>query len=55
MEAILLVTEWDEFKTADWSEISQLVHSKVLFDGRNILSNHEEIQANWQYKSIGQA
>ncbi|WGT40572.1 UDP-glucose/GDP-mannose dehydrogenase family protein [Lysinibacillus sp. 1 U-2021] len=55
VEAILLVTEWDEFKTADWSEISQLVHSKVLFDGRNILSNHEEIQANWQYKSIGQA
>lgn len=54
-EAILLVTEWDEFKTADWSEISQLVHSKVLFDGRNILGNHEEIQANWQYYGIGQA
>ncbi|MEY2371411.1 UDP-glucose dehydrogenase family protein [Lysinibacillus capsici] len=52
-EAILLVTEWDEFKTVDWSEISQLVHSKVLFDGRNVLSNHEEIQANWQYKGIG--
>ncbi|KGR86928.1 UDP-glucose dehydrogenase family protein [Lysinibacillus boronitolerans] len=53
-EAILLVTEWDEFKTVDWSEISQLVHSKVLFDGRNFLSNHKEIQTNWQYYGIGQ-
>lgn len=54
-EAILLVTEWDEFKTADWLEISQLVHNKVLFDGRNILNNHKEIQTNWQYYCIGQA
>ena len=52
-EAILLVTEWDEFKTADWSKLGDFVHSKVLFDGRNALKDNKEIRTNWQYTGIG--
>ncbi|HAK00231.1 MAG TPA: nucleotide sugar dehydrogenase, partial [Bacteroidales bacterium] len=36
--AILVITEWDEFKEYNWSRIySQMLKPAFLFDGRNIL------------------
>ncbi|MBM6997262.1 UDP-glucose/GDP-mannose dehydrogenase family protein [Paenibacillus sp. DXFW5] len=40
-DATLLVTEWEEFIQADWSSLSKLMKSEVIFDGRNMLKTHE--------------
>ena len=52
-EAILLLTEWSEFLTADWGRLSTLVERPVVLDGRNAL-RREEVTANgFQYLGIG--
>ncbi|WP_342510048.1 UDP binding domain-containing protein [Sporosarcina sp. FSL K6-2383] len=33
--AVLLVTEWEEFIEADWTTIHKLVKEQIIFDGRN--------------------
>lgn len=38
-DAVLLVTEWNEFRLPDWDRIKQLVKTPVVFDGRNIYDN----------------
>ena len=35
-DAIILVTEWDEFRGVNFSEIGKTMNQKILFDGRNI-------------------
>ena len=36
-DAILLVTEWQEFIEADWAKLMTYSNNAVVFDGRNIL------------------
>jgi UDPglucose 6-dehydrogenase len=38
-DAVLLVTEWNEFRLPDWTRVKQLLKSPVVFDGRNIYDN----------------
>jgi len=52
-DTIVLVTEWDDFKLANWTKIGELVKRRILFDGRNVLDSHEEIKHNWLYKGVG--
>lgn len=47
--ALLIATEWDEFKAADLSA----VHSKTVFDGRNIYRPADMQAAGFTYYSIG--
>ncbi|HLG42675.1 MAG TPA: UDP-glucose/GDP-mannose dehydrogenase family protein, partial [Planctomycetota bacterium] len=35
-DALVLVTEWDEFRTPDFDEIKRRLRAPVIFDGRNI-------------------
>ena len=42
-EAVLLVTEWEEFVRADWEELLALTKNATIFDGRNVLHNHKLI------------
>jgi UDPglucose 6-dehydrogenase len=52
-DALLLLTEWDEFKTLPWLAIKKRMLSPLLFDGRNLL-NPDEIRAlGFTYTSIG--
>jgi UDPglucose 6-dehydrogenase len=37
-DAILVMTEWDEFKQLDWDYVAESVTSKVIVDARNILN-----------------
>ena len=34
-DALLLLTEWNEFRRPDFDKIKQLIKSPVIFDGRN--------------------
>lgn len=52
-DALLLITEWDEFKQANWQAIAQVMKSPLIIDGRNILSEEEIRQAGLTYRGIG--
>jgi len=52
-DAIFLLTEWTEFRYPDWSEISNLVKKKVIFDGRNIYDRNELNKLGFDYFCIG--
>jgi UDPglucose 6-dehydrogenase len=52
-EAIVLLTEWDEFQGADWELLSRLVQRPLLLDGRNTLSAEQVSACGFQYVGIG--
>lgn len=52
-EAILLLTEWSEFREIDWQRVSQLVERPLVIDGRNMLSAEEVNSQGFDYVSIG--
>ncbi|MFT7230754.1 MAG: UDPglucose 6-dehydrogenase, partial [Bacteroidia bacterium] len=52
-DALLLVTEWSEFKLPDWDVISTKLKSKVVFDGRNIYDKKELRDLGYDYYCIG--
>ena len=52
-DALLLLTEWNEFKSLPWVEIKKSMLSPLLFDGRNLLSREEMKAAGFTYTGIG--
>ncbi len=52
-DALLLVTEWDEFKKANWQEIAAVMRSPLVIDGRNVLPEQEILSAGIVYRGIG--
>ncbi len=52
--AVIIVTEWDEFKNLDYATIkTQMQQPAFIFDGRNILNPTEITQQGFQYFGIG--
>ena len=51
--AILLVTEWDEFRNAPFSELGKSMKEKVLFDGRNIYEPELVKEEGFTYYGVG--
>ena len=52
--AIAIMTEWDEFKTYDWSKIYNLMKKPAfIFDGRNILDENKLTTIGFKYAGIG--
>jgi len=54
-EAILLLTEWDEFLEADWARLATLVERPLVFDGRNCLNPPDVTAKGFQYFGVGTA
>jgi UDPglucose 6-dehydrogenase len=52
-EAIVLLTEWEEFRQVDWKRLGTTVERSLVIDGRNILSNEEVTDHGFQYVGIG--
>ena len=52
-DALIIVTEWNEFRSPDFSEISKRMNNNIIFDGRNQFD--QEILANlgFEYYQIG--
>ena len=50
-DALVLVTEWDEFRSPDWGLIETLMVDNIVIDGRNILK--ESITDKFRYFRIG--
>lgn len=52
-DAIVLVTEWDEFLELDYARISSLMKSKVIVDGRNALDKEKLKSIGFKYVGVG--
>jgi UDPglucose 6-dehydrogenase len=52
-DALMLITEWTEFRTPDYKIMSGLMKNKLIFDGRNIYDPNEMKEWGWNYYSIG--
>lgn len=52
-DALLLVTEWSEFKLLDFDEVTKRLKNKLIFDGRNIYDRKEMAEMGYEYYSIG--
>ena len=51
--AVILVTEWKEFRLPNWSILAKIMQKRLVLDGRNIY-NTEELESNgFSYTSIG--
>src|SRR5262249_29868503 len=51
-DALVLVTEWDEFRRIEPSTLAAVMRGKVIIDGRNILDRDAFEQAGFQYRGI---
>jgi len=52
-DALLICTEWSEFRNPDYNKLKSLLRSPIIFDGRNILSRTELEKRNFEYYPIG--
>jgi UDPglucose 6-dehydrogenase len=52
-DAILLVTEWKEFRLPDWTRIKATMHTPLVLDGRNIYDPEELSTKGIEYYGIG--
>jgi UDPglucose 6-dehydrogenase len=52
-DAIVLLTEWEEFSRADWKRLAGLVERSLIVDGRNTLPREDVTGNGFQYVGIG--
>jgi UDPglucose 6-dehydrogenase len=52
-DALIIATEWSEFRTPDFTEIKKRMTKPVIFDGRNLYSIEQMQQEGFTYYSIG--
>ena len=52
-DALVIATEWDEFKKLDLEKARAGMTAPILFDGRNLFDPQEMERLGWTYKSIG--
>ncbi|HSN09519.1 MAG TPA: UDP-glucose/GDP-mannose dehydrogenase family protein [Hanamia sp.] len=52
-DALIIATEWSEFRTPDFSKIKSLLKNDVIFDGRNLFELYQMEESGFHYESIG--
>jgi len=52
-DALVVATEWDEFKKLDLERAHKSLTHPILFDGRNLFDRGEMERRGWVYKSVG--
>ncbi len=52
-DALILVTEWSEFRVPEWEKMEKRMNQKIIFDGRNIYEPRDMEQWGWTYYGIG--
>ena len=54
-DALVIATEWNEFRTPDFLKIVKLMKNKVIFDGRNLFDTDGIKDLGFFYESVGRA
>ncbi len=53
VDALLVITEWNEFKQLDMQRVRDLMHQPVLLDGRNVYEPAEMRRLGFRYYGVG--
>ncbi len=53
VDALAIITEWNEFRTPDFERMTQVMNAPVIFDGRNIYDVKQTRDMGFYYDSIG--
>jgi UDPglucose 6-dehydrogenase len=51
--ALIIATEWSEFRTPDFERLEKEIAHKIIFDGRNLFDVHVMRDLGYHYESIG--
>ncbi len=54
-DALIIATEWSEFRTPDFEMIENKLKEKVIFDGRNLFDVKQMAELGFHYESIGRS
>ena len=54
-DALLVVTEWNEFRNPDFEVMRRLMRQPVIFDGRNVFDPARMAALGFTYQGIGRA
>ena len=54
-DALIIVTEWNEFRNPDFMKMKSLLKSPVIFDGRNLYDLERMHEVKFIYHSVGRA
>ena len=52
-DALMLLTEWKEFRLPDWNLVSRILRRKLVLDGRNIYDKDDLVELGFEYYCIG--
>jgi len=52
-DALIIATEWNEFRNPDFNKMRSYLRGKVIFDGRNVYDPQKMKQMGFEYYSIG--
>jgi len=52
-DALVLVTEWNEFKMPDWTRVKKALKTPAVFDGRNIYDPARMLELGFTYTGVG--
>jgi UDPglucose 6-dehydrogenase len=52
-EALLIATEWEQFRKLDWDRIRDSMTRPLILDGRNLLTASEMKSRGFEYYSMG--
>ncbi|HEX4956845.1 MAG TPA: UDP-glucose/GDP-mannose dehydrogenase family protein [Lacibacter sp.] len=54
-DALIIATEWSEFRTPEFEKMSALLKTKVVFDGRNVYDSNQMKELGYHYESVGRS
>ncbi|TAF53584.1 MAG: UDP-glucose 6-dehydrogenase, partial [Sphingobacteriia bacterium] len=52
-DALVIATEWSEFRTPDFDRIAENIKGKAIFDGRNLFDTSFIQNKGYHYESVG--
>jgi UDPglucose 6-dehydrogenase len=52
-DALIIATEWNEFRTPDFEKMAATMNNKFIFDGRNLFDLEQMEQLGFHYESVG--
>jgi UDPglucose 6-dehydrogenase len=52
-DALVLITEWNEFRRPDYRRLSKIMRRRIIFDGRNIYTKEVLLENGFEYFGVG--
>jgi UDPglucose 6-dehydrogenase len=52
-DALVLVTEWPQYRELPWEQMAQCMRRRLLLDGRNFLDRETLVRLGFRYVGVG--